>query len=120
LFPVVHMATKNKSKVAKKALKKPVQKKQAARKPAEKKAKPVKKPVVIAGKKLKCCNHCPDFEYCDDKSTCCDYCDFYLNGKCMYGKKKGIPSVNQEIELPDYRGDDYGIDDYEAYEPVYE
>ena len=80
------------------------------------------RPVKPAARKvkLKCCVHCPDFEYCKDRGGCCDYCDFFLNGKCTYGKKRGIPSVNQEIELPDYRGDDYGIDDYEAYEPVYE
>jgi hypothetical protein len=94
-----------------------VQKKPAAK--ADKKAaKPVLKPGLIV--KIKCCSHCPDFEYCDEKAKCCDYCDFFLNAKCTYGKKKGIPSVNQEVELPDYRGDDFGIDDYEAYEPVYE
>ncbi|MFH0862154.1 MAG: hypothetical protein V1875_03905 [Candidatus Altiarchaeota archaeon] len=82
--------------------------------------KPLKHEAKAAGKKIKCCSNCPDFEYCEEKAICCDYCDFYLNGKCTFGKKKGIPSVNQEIELPDYRGDDYGIDDYEAYEPVYE
>ena len=73
-----------------------------------------------SGKKMKCCVHCPDYEYCQDKDVCCNYCDFYLNGKCTYGKKKGIPSLDNEIQLPDYRGDDYGIDDYEAYESVYD
>ena len=72
-------------------------------------------------KKLKCCSHCPDYEYCEDSGECCEYCDYYLNGKCMYGKKNRIPTVNDEtIDLPDYRGDDYGIDDYEAYESAYE
>jgi hypothetical protein len=118
------MVTKNKKMGAKAAPKKPALNKQAQKNAAvaKKTVKPEKKakPVVISGKKIKCCNNCPDFEHCEEKNVCCDYCDFYLNGKCMYGKKKGIPSVNQEIELPDYRGDDYGIDDYEAYEPVYE
>jgi len=83
-------------------------------------AKPSKALKRVKAKGLKCCSHCPDFSHCDEKSYCCDYCDYYLNAKCTFGKKKGIPSVNQEIELPDYRGDDFGIDDYEAYEPVYE
>ncbi len=109
------MATKKKTvkpakkgQAAKKTLKKPAVK-------AAKKARP-----KAAGKAVRCCSHCPDFEHCDDKDECCDYCDYYLNAACTWGKKKGIPSVNQEVELPDYRGDDYGIDDYEAYEPVYE
>lgn len=99
-------------------------KKAAAKKaPMRKAAGPVKKPKKLVRprvKGMKCCRNCPDFRYCDERGYCCDYCDFYLNAKCTFGKKKGIPSVNQEIELPDYRGDDYGIDDYEAYEPVYE
>ena len=112
------MVNKNIKKAAKVASKKLAVKKVS---PPKAVVKAVKGPAVkIVGKKIKCCNHCPDYEHCDEKDVCCDYCDFYLNGKCMYGKKKGIPSVNQEIELPDYRGDDYGIDDYEAYEPVYE
>jgi hypothetical protein len=92
--------------------------KKAAPKAGKKIIKSALKPGLIV--KIKCCSHCPDFEYCEEKAKCCDYCDFFLNAKCTYGKKKGIPSVNQEVELPDYRGDDFGIDDYEAYEPVYE
>ena len=114
------MANKIKKKGKAPAAKKPLK---AFKKVAKTGKKPVVKKAVeakAAGKKIKCCSNCPDFEYCEEKAECCDYCDFYLNGKCTFGKKKGIPSVNQEIELPDYRGDDYGIDDYEAYEPVYE
>jgi hypothetical protein len=120
------VATKSRKKASKAAAKKPAASKQAGRSAAParkdvKGAKPAKpEGKGAAGRKIKCCQHCPDFEYCQEKGECCDYCDFYLNGKCTYGKKKGLPSVNQEIELPDYRGDDYGIDDYEAYEPVYE
>jgi hypothetical protein len=121
VFPSVVMAAKKKVKGVKGAAK-------ATKKKSLKKAPMMGKPslkvkkqtIAIGGKKIKCCSHCPDFEYCEDKGVCCDYCDFYLNGKCTFGKKKGIPSVNQEVELPSYRGDDYGIDDYEAYEPVYE
>jgi hypothetical protein len=87
---------------------------------AQKHAKPLKQVMKAPAKGIKCCEHCPDFEYCEDKGVCCDYCDFFLNAKCTFGKKKGIPSMNQSVELPDYRGDDFGIDDYEAYEPVYE
>ncbi|MFH1056133.1 MAG: hypothetical protein V1744_08580 [Candidatus Altiarchaeota archaeon] len=119
------MVNKKKGKGGRKSQKKVVAKKPNARKvPASRKpvkaATKGKRILKVSGKKIKCCQHCPDFEYCEDKGICCDYCDFYLNGKCTYGKKKGIPSTNQQVELPDYRGDDYGIDDYEAYEPVYE
>jgi len=119
------MAAKKGKKTKKGAKKKAAAKKAAGKKKnASKKApkKPAKKAAVKIKQKRrrKCCVNCPDYEYCDDRGYCCDYCDYYLNGKCMHGKKKGIPSVNQEIELPDYRGDDYGIDDYEAYEAVYE
>jgi len=119
------MATKKKGKGDKAAPSKKESKKPKAKKTSmtSKAAKP-----FLKGKKLKpaarggikCCEHCPDFEHCDEKAYCCDYCDFYLNGKCTFGKKKGIPSVNQEIELPNCRGDDFGIDDYEAYEQIYE
>jgi hypothetical protein len=87
-----------------------------------KKSPPLKSHKSQKGRKprMKCCKHCPDYEKCDDRGFCCDYCDFFLNSKCTFGKKKGIPSLDNQIELPDYRGDDYGIDDYEAYEPVYE
>jgi|WetSurMetagenome_2_1015567.scaffolds.fasta_scaffold370693_2 hypothetical protein len=114
------MATKKKTKAAASASKKKGPTKVAKKIPEARKAvKPLKKPKPGA-KGIKCCVHCPDFERCDEKGVCCDYCDFYLNARCTFGKKKGIPSVDQEVELPDYRGDDYGIDDYEAYEPVYE
>jgi len=120
-LPSVEMAAKKKLKggktAAKAAKKKPMKKAPLVRKP---RVKVRKQTIKAGGKRIKCCSHCPDFEYCGNKGVCCDYCDFYLNGKCTFGKKKGIPSVNQEVELPDYRGDDYGIDDYEAYEPVYE
>ncbi len=112
----------------KKSIKKPAEKAKGAKSDVKKKAvkkmtmraKPAGAKEHAGKKKLKCCSHCPDFTKCDDKGTCCDYCDFYLNARCTFGKKKGIPSLNQQIELPDYRGDDYGIDDYDAYEAVYE
>ncbi len=68
----------------------------------------------------KCCPHCPDYENCEEKGVCCEYCDFLLNGKCTFGKKKGIPCMDNQVDLPDYRGDDFGIDDYGAYESVYD
>ncbi len=113
------MATK-KTKVEKTAKKKELKKtvkKSVAKKTA---AKPKGKSLDKKSKKRKCCPNCPDYEHCDDKSGCCDYCDYCLNGKCTHGKKKGIPSVNDQIELSNCRGDDYGIDDYEAYESAYE
>ena len=119
--------------------KKAVRKKKPSKtkaKPASKKKTPSKQPKTrktrtrtAKGKEAKikaptaskCCSHCPDYEYCEDRGECCEYCDYYLNGRCMYGKKTAIPhGEDGNIELPDYRGDDYGIDDYEAYETVYE
>jgi len=103
------------------ARKKPLDKKaskaaNAARQDAIKK-RPAKPPLKGG---IKCCHFCPDYAYCLDRAYCCDYCDFYLNGKCTYTKKKKLPAVEGEIELPGCRGDDFGIDDYEAYEQIYE
>jgi hypothetical protein len=117
---VVMVTKKKKKKLVKKKTKKKTTKSKKTTKVKKKVSK--KKPVVkiVRKRRIKCCLHCPDFEYCEDREYCCDYCDFYLNGKCIYGKKTTIPSVDDEIELPDYRGDDFGIDDYEAYESGYE
>ncbi|MBU0762946.1 MAG: hypothetical protein KKD39_07955 [Candidatus Altiarchaeota archaeon] len=122
--------TKNKKKsaAAKKTAQRPAKSAKKASKSVSKKSppktKPVKKSSITSVKKKtsgkrarKCCIHCPDYSKCDDRGVCCDYCDFFLNTKCTYGKKRGIPSLDEQIELPDYRGDDYGIDDYDAYEP---
>ncbi|MFC2162920.1 hypothetical protein ACFLRF_04495 [Candidatus Altiarchaeota archaeon] len=77
---------------------------------------------IKAPKADKCCPHCPDHKYCKDKGSCCNYCDYYFKGKCMYEKEKNLLSRDGEVimEMNDYRGDDYGIDDYEAYESVYD
>ena len=88
-----------------------------------KQAKAVERPRIKAGDraKTKCCAHCQDYEFCQDKGFCCEYCDFLVKGKCNYGKKRKLSSADKEnIEIGDYRGDDYGIDDYEAYEDLYE
>jgi len=68
--------------------------------------------------KLKCCRHCPDHKYCKDKNGCCEYCDYLVNNKCIYGKKDKIVVgiTSGKIQLSDYRGDDYGIDDYSEYD----
>lgn len=114
------MAAKRKKIKTKKAKKK-VKKKAVKKKAASKKSKKKHAVKIVRRRRLKCCRHCPDYEYCNDRDVCCEYCDYYLNGKCMYGKKSGLPTVQEGIiELPDYRGDDYGIDDYDAYESMYE
>jgi hypothetical protein len=113
------MATAKK-KGTTKAKKPKTVKKKVTKKTASRKSKaPVQKAKKTAAKRtrrMKCCSHCPDYENCDDRGTCCEYCDYYLKGKCTYGKRKSMPVLNQDFELPDYRGDDFGIDDYEAYE----
>ena len=115
------MAAKNKTK--KKPIKRarppsPAKKPKTAGKPKVRYEKVKLKP---GAKKLKCCHHCQDYEFCNDRGTCCEYCDFLVKGKCTHGRKRELLSADKEnIEIGDYRGDDYGIDDYEAYEDLYE
>jgi len=67
-------------------------------------------------KAAKCCKHCQDYVKCDKRGVCCPYCDFYLRRACIYGRKNVNNSIDPNFEITNYRGDDYGIDDYEAYE----
>jgi hypothetical protein len=110
-------------KSASKRPKRRTSKKKAKRKPKKTK-KAVRKPKARLRypKAVKCCPHCPDYKHCKDKGACCNYCDFYFKGYCMYEKEKDLitPDGSIVIETNDYRGDDYGIDDYDAYESVYE
>lgn len=67
----------------------------------------------------KCCKNCQDYKNCDDRTKCCDFCDYCVNVKCTYSRVKGkLPGgeIEPNLTLPDYRGDDYGIDDYKEYE----
>ena len=117
-----------KKKIPKKTAKKKastINSKKAVKTSSKKKtpSKSTKKQVTIKRKprSLKCCKNCQDYEYCKDKGVCCNYCDFHFKGKCMYEKEKDLlPRGEGKIEITDYRGDDYGIDDYEAYEAFYE
>ena len=111
------MAAKKKDK---KKNVKPV-KKSSPSKTKSAKLKYAKAYVKIKGRKVKCCAHCQDYEFCKDRKACCEYCDFFIKGACNYGRKKQLSSADKEkIEIGDYRGDDYGIDDYEAYEDLFE
>ncbi|MCX6695410.1 MAG: hypothetical protein NTU61_03865 [Candidatus Altiarchaeota archaeon] len=118
------MAAKNKVKKPKKTAKKVSKAKTTVSKKPVKAVKAPKlryKASAVHGKKLKCCVHCQDYEQCDDKGNCCEYCDFLIKGKCNYRRNKEILSADKEnIEIGDYRGDDYGIDDYEEYEDMFE
>lgn len=74
-------------------------------------------------KAKKCCKHCQDYDKCDEKDGCCEYCDFYLKGLCTYvPHSKKVPAtqtilnVETSYMFDDFRGDNYGIDDYEEYE----
>lgn len=71
---------------------------------------------------LKCCKHCQDFKYCKDKNGCCEYCDHYNKGKCTYKEdnKRALKIEAEFNKLADYRGDEYGIDEYEAYSEEFE
>lgn len=69
-------------------------------------------------KAVKCCKNCQDYKKCDDKGKCCEYCDHYSKGFCTYELTKKL--VDNIVELTDYRGDDFGIDDYEQYESEYQ
>jgi hypothetical protein len=117
-----------KKKSIKKKTSKTRQKKGVSKSDTKKKKAPIKKTEKKTNRRLKypkaakCCPHCPDHQYCKDKGVCCNYCDFYFKGHCMYEKEKDLitPNGNVIMEMSNYRGDDYGIDDYEAYESVYD
>ncbi|MFH0859970.1 MAG: hypothetical protein V1921_02105 [Candidatus Altiarchaeota archaeon] len=72
----------------------------------------------------RCCAHCQDYKNCDDRKRCCEFCDYCIKKKCIYKKDSTSKAMKAAIErkieadftLSDYRGDDYGIDDYEEYE----
>lgn len=71
----------------------------------------------------KCCKNCQDYKHCDEKNGCCEYCDYYIKAKCYYTramKKKIDPKIvmdaNTSYAFDDFRGGDYGIDDYNEYE----
>lgn len=66
----------------------------------------------------KCCKNCQDYRYCRTRSKCCSYCDHYSRGKCylMEHKKQGGDEATKDLSFSDYRGDEYGVDDYEEYE----
>jgi hypothetical protein len=66
----------------------------------------------------KCCKHCQDYKYCKTKGKCCRYCDHYSKGKCYLAEHKKLADENaaKNLSFGDYRGDEYGMDDYEEYE----
>ena len=91
----------------------PKKKEKSEKKPANKKSsKKHKHP-----KAVKCCSNCQDYENCSEKGNCCEYCDYYWKGYCTYELTKDL--LNRTVELTDYRGDDYGIDDYSEYASEY-
>lgn len=67
----------------------------------------------------KCCKHCQDYKNCDQKGKCCDYCNYLVKSKCTYKDRKIRKTIEDvmsgAIELSNYRGDEYGIDEYDAY-----
>jgi len=65
----------------------------------------------------KCCKHCQDYEACDEKGDCCEFCDHYWKGYCAYELTKEL--LNSKVELDDYRGDAFAIDDYSEYQSDY-
>jgi hypothetical protein len=66
----------------------------------------------------KCCKHCQDYKYCKSKKKCCQYCDHFKKGKCylLEHKKQDLAEKSGNLTFTDYRGDEYGMDDYEEYE----
>jgi len=118
------MAAKGRTKQKKtKEAKKTLSKAKPRGKPEPKKQKVrYAKPTVDAkGRKVTCCVHCQDYKFCNDRGACCEYCDFLVKGKCTYRRNKEVLTADKEkIEIGDYRGDDYGIDDYEEYEEMFE
>ena len=89
--------------------------------PRAKKTKKVsKKELPKKANKLKCCIHCQDFKYCDDKNSCCEYCDYYqISVKkvvCTFDKKK---LSEEAFELGESPNEEYGIDDYTEFEEYF-
>ncbi|MFH1834618.1 MAG: hypothetical protein ABH851_00350 [Methanobacteriota archaeon] len=89
--------------------------------------KTAKKTIKAPNKKTKaakkCCKHCQDYKNCDDKGECCEYCDYYIKGKCTYTRAKKnkvspqmVLDTSTSYAFDDFRGDNYGIDDYGEYE----
>jgi len=66
----------------------------------------------------KCCKNCQDYKYCKTRGKCCQYCDHYSKGKCylIEHKKHEVAVKSENLSFTDYRGDEYGMDDYEEYE----
>lgn len=71
----------------------------------------------------KCCKHCQDYKKCDEHGKCCEFCDYNIGKKCIYTKSKkptalsiAIEKSDSKFSLDNFRGDDYGIDDYAEYE----
>ncbi|MBD3262110.1 MAG: hypothetical protein GF334_10675 [Candidatus Altiarchaeales archaeon] len=81
------------------------------KKKKNKASEPTKSPKLPEAEK--CCKHCQDYKLCKERGECCEYCDYYSKGLCTYQLTKDLPK--HMIEICDYRGDDYGIDDYTAY-----
>lgn len=74
-------------------------------------------------KAKKCCPHCQDYKQCDDKRGCCEYCDFQVKENCTYSKEKkkkidpgAVLDTSTSYAFDNFRGDNYGIDDYEEYD----
>ncbi|MBM3308696.1 MAG: hypothetical protein FJY77_00415 [Candidatus Altiarchaeales archaeon] len=66
----------------------------------------------------KCCKYCQDYKYCKKRSKCCQYCDHYSKGKCYYAEhtRQSGKTTPKDLVFSNYRGDEYGMDDYEEYE----
>ncbi|MFH1721643.1 MAG: hypothetical protein ABH950_03450 [Candidatus Altiarchaeota archaeon] len=67
-----------------------------------------------------CCKHCQDFKYCDERGKCCEYCDHFVKGLCAYLRDKKLLKNDTDFTLEDYRGDEYGIDEAEAFAEIEE
>jgi len=78
--------------------------------------KKVEKPKPKYRPAIKCCPYCQDYEYCTERNHCCEFCDHYFKGQCRLEEDLKADFKEGEFEMPDYRGDDYGIDDYSEYE----
>lgn len=65
----------------------------------------------------KCCKGCQDHKNCKTRGKCCHYCDHYNGGKCylIEHRRQRIKEA-KGLSFSDYRGDEYGMDDYEEYE----
>jgi len=56
---------------------------------------------------VKCCKNCQDYSFCDDRSGCCEYCDYYSKSGCTFGS-----TLKKRDRLTEYENFKIGEKEY--------